>query len=75
MHSLDYIDNPPRDLKCWYITEMPDGEILNASRWLSYDDALQYAKDNGLIPADRLGNPNPDGPEENGCELYFVYEG
>ena len=75
MHSLDYIDNPPRDLKCWFITEMPDGEIINASRWLSYDDALQYAKDNGLIPADRLGNPNPDGPEENGCELYFVYEG
>ena len=75
MHAFDYIDNPPRELKCWYIVEMPDGEIINESRWLSYDDALQYAKDNGLIPADRLGNPNPDGPEENGCELYFVYEG
>ena len=73
MHSLDYIDNPPRDLKCWYITEMPDGEILNASRWLSYDDVLMYAKEIGYTPCDREGNPT-DVPEENGCELYFVYE-
>ena len=73
MHALDYIDNPPRELKCWYIVELPDGEIINESRWLSYDDVLMYAKEVGYTPCDQEGNPT-DKPAENGCELYFIYE-
>ena len=73
MHALDYMDNPPRDLKCWYIVELPDGEIINESRWLSYDDVLMYAKEVGYIPCDEDGNPSNE-PAENGCELYFIYE-
>ena len=73
MHAFDYVDNPPRDLKCWYIVEMPDGEIINESKWLSYNDVLTYAKENGYIPADRNGNPVTGAPAENGCELYFIY--
>ena len=73
MHAFDYIDNPPRDLKCWYIVEMPDGEIINASRWLSYDEVLMYAEEVGYAPCDQDGNPTKE-PAENGCELYFIYE-
>ena len=73
MHALDYMDNPPRNLKCWYIVELPDGEIINESRWLSYDDVLMYAKEVGYTPCDQEGNPT-DKPAENGCELYFIYE-
>jgi len=73
MHAFDWIDNPPRDLKCWYITELPDGEIINESRWQSYDQVLAMAQEIGYIPCDRNGNPT-EVPEENGCELYFIYE-
>ena len=73
MHAFDYIDNPPRELKCWYIVEMPDGEIINESRWLSYDEVLMYAEEIGYTACDRDGNPS-EIPHEDGCELYFTYE-
>jgi len=76
MHSLDWVENPPKELKCWYIIEVPDGEIINNSNWLSYEQVLQYAKENDYHPADELGNYNPDGPskEQGGSGLYFIYE-
>lgn len=75
MHSLDWIENPPKELKCWYIIEAIDGEIIGQSQHLSYDEVLQYAKENDFHPADELGNPNPDGPskEQDGSGLYFIY--
>ena len=75
MHSLDWIENPPKELKCWYIIEAIDGEIIGQSQHLSYDEVLQYAKENDFHPADELGNPNPDGPskEDGGSGLYFIY--
>ncbi len=75
MHSLDWIENPPKELKCWYIIEAIDGEIIGQSQHLSYDEVLQYAKENDFHPADELGNPNPDGPskERDGSGLYFIY--
>ena len=75
MHALDYWNNPPRDLKCWYIVELPDGEIINDARWYSYADIIRIAKEIGYTACDENGNPTPDGvPAENGCELYFIYE-
>jgi len=73
MHAFDYIDNPPRELKCWYIVELPDWEVIRKSRWQSYDQVLMMAEEIGYIPCDQDGNPT-DAPEENGCELYFIYE-
>ena len=76
MHSLDWLENPPKNLKCWYVIEAVDGEIIGQSKHLSYDEVLEYAEENGFYPADELGNPNPDGPskENGGSGLYFIYE-
>jgi len=73
MYAFDWVNNPPRELKCWFIVELPDGEIINKSKWQSYDQVLAMAQKIGYIPCDRDGNPT-DEPEENGCELYFIYE-
>ena len=75
MHALDWVENPPRELKCWYIIERPDGEIINQSRWQSYDQVVAMAEELEYIPADADGNPKPDGPAEDSGGLFYIYEG
>jgi len=54
MHAFDWVENPPKELKCWYIIEAIDGEIIGQSQHLSYNEVLQYAKENGFHPSDKL---------------------
>ena len=72
MHAFDWVDNPPRNLKCWYIIELPDGEINRQSRWQTYDQVVAMAEELEYTPADPAGNPRPDGPAEDGGGLFYI---
>ena len=57
----------------WTIVDADEGEILTQSSHQTYDQAIQWANEHGMEPADELGNRNPDGPARDGNQLFFIY--
>ena len=68
MHAFDYIDNPPRELKCWYIVEMPDGKWRSLFEVLLKDSVFaSFAGLHGSVPDDVTPIPRETVIGFDGC--------